>query len=59
MPYDCFNIQLQDVIIEEKVDVIISEWMEYMLLYEVPFSICIVWTVGLIQCSLYAAIVEF
>jgi hypothetical protein len=26
---------LQDVDVEEKVDVIISEWMGYMLLYEV------------------------
>lgn len=26
---------MQDVNIEEKVDVIISEWMGYMLLYEV------------------------
>jgi protein arginine N-methyltransferase 6 len=28
-------MQMQDVEIEEKVDVIISEWMGYMLLYEV------------------------
>jgi hypothetical protein len=38
------NIKFQDVNIEEKVDVIVSEWMGYMLLYEVPFNICIVWT---------------
>jgi hypothetical protein len=31
----CCNILMQDVEIEEKVDVIISEWMGYMLLYEV------------------------
>jgi len=43
---------MQDVNIEEKVDVIISEWMGYMLLYEVYISISIVWTVGLILCSL-------
>lgn len=35
MELDCYNIQMQDVEIEEKVDVIISEWMGYMLLYEV------------------------
>jgi hypothetical protein len=29
---------LQDVDVEEKFDVIISEWMGYMLLYEVPFA---------------------
>lgn len=30
---------MQDVEIEEKVDVIISEWMGYMLLYEVRILI--------------------
>jgi len=29
---------VQDVDLEEKVDVIISEWMGYMLLYEVSIS---------------------
>ena len=29
---------MQEVNIEEKVDVIISEWMGYMLLYEVCLS---------------------
>jgi protein arginine N-methyltransferase 6 len=43
---------MQDVSIEEKVDVIISEWMGYMLLYEVYICISIVWTAGLILCSL-------
>jgi protein arginine N-methyltransferase 6 len=33
-----FELAVQDVEIEEKVDVIISEWMGYMLLYEVPFQ---------------------
>jgi len=48
---------MQDVNIEEKVDVIISEWMGYMLLYEVYISISIVWTVGLILCSLHISAV--
>jgi len=30
---------LQDVEIDEEVDVIISEWMGYMLLYEVRFRV--------------------
>ena len=33
-----FDLAVQDVEIEEKVDVIISEWMGYMLLYEVSIS---------------------
>jgi hypothetical protein len=50
---------MQDVDIEEKVDVIISEWMGYMLLYEVYISISIVCTVGLILFSLHiSAILE-
>jgi len=48
---------MQDVNIEEKVDVIISEWMGYMLLYEVYISISIVWTVRLILCSLHISAV--
>jgi hypothetical protein len=32
------ELVLQDVDVEEKFDVIISEWMGYMLLYEVPFA---------------------
>ena len=54
--YECLNIQFQDVIIEEKVDVIVSEWMGYMLLYEVPFNICIVWITELIPFSFYAGL---
>ena len=54
--YECLNIQFQDVIIEEKVDVIVSEWMGYMLLYEVPFNICIVWITELITFSFYAGL---
>jgi hypothetical protein len=57
--YEYLNILFQDVIIEEKVDVIISEWMGYMLLYEVSFNTCIVWTTGLIPCSLYAGMWSF
>lgn len=48
---------MQDVNIEEKVDVIISEWMGYMLLYEVYISISRLWTVGLILCSLHISAV--
>lgn len=33
---------LQDVEIDEEVDVIISEWMGYMLLYEVHIRICLI-----------------
>ena len=33
---------LQDVEIDEEVDVIISEWMGYMLLYEVLINILVV-----------------
>jgi hypothetical protein len=45
MQLKCCNIQMQDVEIEEKVDVIISEWMGYMLLYEVLYIFCLYnWT---------------
>ena len=33
----CFSVQ--DLNINEKVDVIVSEWMGYMLLYEVTFLV--------------------
>jgi protein arginine N-methyltransferase 6 len=33
------ELAVQDVDLEEKVDVIISEWMGYMLLYEVSISV--------------------
>lgn len=33
-------ILLQDVDIDEEVDIIISEWMGYMLLYEVNVRYC-------------------
>lgn len=36
-----FNCQMQEVEIEEKVDVIISEWMGYALLYEVKIEVSV------------------
>lgn len=39
MPIWLKMIVLQDVDIDEEVDVIISEWMGYMLLYEVDVNI--------------------
>lgn len=42
--FDCIILAalrlLQDVEIEEEVDVIVSEWMGYMLLYEVLLQTC-------------------
>lgn len=64
MPYYFIGIfEIQDVEIEEKVDVIISEWMGYMLLYEVSintmfvqlslfhitFHMCYLWNLKLVM----------
>ena len=44
------ELAVQDVDLEEKVDVIISEWMGYMLLYEVYISMLFLFIA--FQCSL-------